>query len=136
MVYIYVCKRFRVSMDMISGRDNDWVNNLLQSYCKHARINGKLERAEINPKKRVGAVNFDSSSEVFKINIVYKDSKGGEHELKWLIKLTRSDLSETADFLLKHERQVFSRLMNDLINTVKQKAANKVEGSRIAFQVQ
>ena len=46
MVYIYVCKRFRVTMDMISGRDGDWVNNLLQFYCKHSRITGKLERAD------------------------------------------------------------------------------------------
>ena len=77
MVYIYVCKRFRVSMDFVSGRDQDWVNNLLASYCKHARINGKLERAEINPKKRTAATSFDSSSEVFKINIVYKVERSG-----------------------------------------------------------
>ena len=53
MVYIYVCKRFRVSMDIIQGRDGDWVNNLLNTYCKHARIHAILERAEINPKKRL-----------------------------------------------------------------------------------
>ena len=135
MVYIYVCKRFRVTMDMVSGRDGDWVNHLLQSYCKHARINAKLERAEINPKKRTTPVTFDSSTDVFKINIVYKDSKGAEHELRWLIKVARSDASEAADAALRHERQVFSRLMNDLINTVKQRAAGRSEGARIESQV-
>ena len=136
MVYIYVCKRFRSTMDMVSGRDGDWVNHLLQSYCKHARINAKLERAEINPKKRT-ALSFDSSTDVFKISVVYKDSKGSEHELKWLIKVSRSDAGEggTADAALRHERQVFSRLMNDLINTVKQRAAGRSEGARIEFQV-
>ncbi len=135
MVYIYVCKRFREAMDLISGRDSDWVNNLLNFYCKHARISAKLERAEINPKKRTNVVSYDSSTDIFRINIVYKDSKGGEHELKWVIKMTRSDVSETADALLRHERQVFSRLMGDLINTVKQRAASRLEGSRISFQV-
>ncbi len=109
MVYIYVCKRFKVTMEMVSGRDGDWVNNLLQFYCKHARICGKLERAEINPKKRTNICSYDSSTDVFKINLVYKDSKGEEHELKWLIKVTRSDVSETADVLLRHERQVYAR---------------------------
>ena len=90
MVYIYVCKRFRVSMDIIQGRDGDWVNNLLNNYCKHARIHAILERAEINPKKRVWYNSYDSSTDVFKINLVYKDTKGIEHELKWLIKVRRS----------------------------------------------
>ena len=133
MVYIYVCKKFKVTTEMVSGRDGDWVNNLLQYYCKHARIVAKLERAEINPKKRSSVNPYDSSSEVFKINLVYKDAKGSEHELKWLIKVTRSDVNETADNLLKHEKQVYSRLMGDLINTVKQRAAGRLEGSRVSY---
>ena len=134
MVYIYVCKRFKVTMEMVSGKDGDWVNNLLQCYCKHSRINGKLERAEINPKKRNNNCSYDSSTDVFKINLVYKDSKNAEHELKWLIKVTRSDINEVADTLLRHERQVYARLIGDLINTVKQRAAGRLEGSRITFQ--
>ena len=27
MVYIYVCKRFKVTMEMISSKEGDWVNN-------------------------------------------------------------------------------------------------------------
>lgn len=131
MVYIYVCKRFKVTMEMVSGRDGDWVNNLLQFYCKHTRLQAILERAEINPMKRMTTNCYDSSSDVFKINLVYKDTSGIEHELKWLIKVTRSDLNETADTLLRHEMQVFSGLMNDLINIVKQKAAGRLEGSRL-----
>ena len=38
MVYIYVCKKFKVTCEMIGGRDGDWVNNLLQTYCKVRRI--------------------------------------------------------------------------------------------------
>ena len=36
MVYIYVCKKFKVTCEMIGGRDGDWVNNLLQTLqvCK------------------------------------------------------------------------------------------------------
>ena len=89
MVYIYVCKRFKVTMDMLSGKEGDWVNNLLQFYCKHRRKIAKLERAEINPKKRYTTCAYDSSTDVFKINLVYKDTKGEEKELKWLIKVTR-----------------------------------------------
>ena len=35
----------------------------------------------------------------------YKDAKGQEHELKWLIKVTRSDVNEVAEALLRHEKQ-------------------------------
>ncbi len=121
MVYIYVCKKFRVTMDMVSGRDGDWVNNLLQCYCKHTRLHAILERAEINPKKRTSTNAYDSSADAFKINLVYKDAIGSEYELKWLIKVTRSDVNPTADVLLRHEKLVFSGLMCDLINTVRQK---------------
>ena len=38
MVYIYVCKKFKVTCEMIGRRDGDWVNNLLQTYCKVRRI--------------------------------------------------------------------------------------------------
>ena len=67
----------------------------------------QLERAEINPKKRsaAAACAYDSSTDVFKINLVYKDAKGAEHELKWLIKVTRSDVNEVAEALLRHEKQ-------------------------------
>ena len=74
MVYIYVCKKFKVTCEMLGGRDGDWVNNLLQTYCKHARIVAKLERAEINPKKKMEGV-LAYSTDVFKINLVYKDAK-------------------------------------------------------------
>jgi hypothetical protein len=87
MVYIYTCKRFKVTMDMIQGRDGDWVNNLLATYCKYTRIHAILERAEVIPKKRMSTNVYDSSSDVFKINLVYKDTKGMEHELRWLIKV-------------------------------------------------
>ena len=132
MVYVYVCKRFKVSMDMVSGKEGDWVNNLLQNHCKHKRIVAKLERAEVNPKKRINTSRYDSSTDVFQINLVYKDAKGGEHELKWIIKVTRSDVNETADKLLRHEKQVFSRLMGDLINMVKQRGAGRAEGARLS----
>ena len=118
-------------MDMVSGKEGEWVNNLLQYHCKHNRIVAKLERAEINPKKRSNINPYDSSSDVFKINLVYKDAKGSEHELKWIIKVTRSDVNDTADKLLRHEKQVFSRLMGDLINMVKQRGAGRTEGSRL-----
>ena len=69
---------------------------------------------------------------VFKIDIVYKDAKGVEHELKWIIKVTRSDVNETADKLLRHEKQVFSRLLGDLVNMVKQRGAGRAEGARLS----
>ena len=119
-------------MEMVSGKEGEWVNNLLQYHCKHNRVVAKLERAEVNPKKRMNTNPYDSSSDVFKINLVYKDAKGSEHELKWLIKVTRSDVNETADNLLRHEKQVFSRLLGDLVNMVKQRAAGRLEGSRVA----
>jgi hypothetical protein len=64
--------------------------------------------------------------------IVYKDAKGVEHELKWIIKVTRSDVNETADKLLRHEKQVFSRLLGDLVNMVKQRGAGRAEGARLS----
>lgn len=48
-----------------------------------------MERAEINPKKRMSTNTYDSSADVFKLDLVYKDRNGAEHELKWLIKVTR-----------------------------------------------
>lgn len=132
MVYVYVCKRFKVTMDMVSGKDSEWILNLVKFYLKHRRKEmQKLERAEVNPKKRVNAA-YDSSSDVFKINIVYKDQKGVDQELKWIIKVTRSDVNDVANILLKHEKQVFSRLVSDLINTVKQKSAGFLEGARVS----
>merc|ERR1719210_367149 len=130
MVYIYVCKRFKVTMDMVSGREGDWVDAVMKTHCKKHKINAKLERAEINPKKRMTTNSYDSSTDVFKIDLVYKDTKGGEHELKWLIKVTRSDINETADNLLRHEKLVFSLLIGDFINTVKQRGATRLEGMR------
>jgi len=133
MVYVYVCKRFKVTMDMVSGKDSEWILNLVKFYLKHRRKEmQKLERAEVNPKKRVNDASYDSSSDVFKINIVYKDQKGVDQELKWIIKVTRSDVNEVANVLLKHEKQVFSRLVSDLINTVKQKSAGFLEGARVS----
>jgi hypothetical protein len=32
---------------------------------------------------------YDSSADVFKLDLVYKDKNGVEHELKWLVKVTR-----------------------------------------------
>ena len=49
-----------------------------------------------------------TSTDVFKINLVYKDAKGSEHELRWLIKVTRSDVNGVADNLLRHEKTVYS----------------------------
>lgn len=133
MVYVYVCKRFKVCMDMVSGKDSEWILNLVKFYLKHRRKEmQKLERAEVNPKKRLHAASYDSSSDVFKINIVYKDQKGVDQELKWIIKVTRSDVNDVANVLLKHEKQVFSRLVSDLINTVKQKSAGFLEGARVS----
>ena len=66
------------------------------------------------------------------INLVYKDQKGNDQELKWIIKVTRSDVNETANQLLRHEKQIFSRLVNDLVNTVKQKSAGFLEGARVS----
>jgi len=133
MVYVYVCKRFKVTMDLVSGKDSEWILNLVKFYLKHKRKEmQKLERAEVNPKKRHTNISFDSSSDIFKINIVYKDQKGEDRDLKWIIKVTRSDINETANILLKHEKQVFSRLVNDLINTVKQKSAGFLENARVS----
>ena len=30
MVYIYVCKRFKVTMDMVSSKEGDWVSQILK----------------------------------------------------------------------------------------------------------
>jgi hypothetical protein len=107
MVYVYVCKRFKVTMEMVSGKDSEWILNLVKFYLKHRRKEmQKLERAEVNPKKRMNTCSYDSSSDVFKINLVYKDQKGVDQELKWIIKVTRSDVNETANVLLRHEKQV------------------------------
>ena len=133
MVYVYVCKRFKVTMDMVSGKDSEWILNLVKHYLKNQRKEmQKLERAEVNPKKRVTICSYDSSSDIFKINLVYKDQKGNDQELKWIIKVTRSDVNETANQLMRHEKQIFSRLVNDLINTVKQKSAGFLEGARVS----
>ena len=135
MVYVYVCKRFKVTMEMVSGKDSEWILNLVKYYLKHRRKEmQKLERAEVNPKKRLTTCSYDSSSDVFKLNLVYKDQKGNDQELKWIVKVTRSDVNETANVLLKHEQQVFSRLISDLINTVKQKSACFLEGARTSYQ--
>lgn len=135
MVYVYVCKRFKVTMELVSGKDSEWILNLVKFYLKHRRKEmQKLERAEVNPKKRYNTCSYDSSSDVFKINLVYKDQKGVDQELKWVIKVTRSDVNETANILLKHEKQVFSRLLADLINTVKHKSAAFTEGARINYE--
>ena len=37
-----------------------------------------------------------------------------------------------ADNLLRHEKAVYSRLLGDLINTVKARAAGRLEGSRVS----
>ena len=103
MVYIYVCKRFKVTMDMVSSKEGDWVTHLLKHYCKKAKLTAHLERAEINPKKRMTTNSYDSSTDVFKIDLVYKDTKGGEHELKWLIKVSSTSffcLSEKVNELV------------------------------------
>ena len=127
MVYIYVCKRFKNTMEMVSGKDGEWVNNVLQYYSKHGRMTAKLERAEINPKKRSAATcAYDSSTDVFKINLVYKDDKGQEHELKWLIKVTRSDVNEVADALLRHEKQGGGQTIGIVLCTVTPSIAHKV----------
>ena len=34
MVYVYVCKRFKVTMDMVSGKDSEWILNLVKFYLK------------------------------------------------------------------------------------------------------
>jgi hypothetical protein len=67
--------------------------------------------------------------------------------------LSRSDVNEMADRLLRHEKQVFSRLLTDLIDAVKQRSgkslmicrdlgcgllilhfpAGRMEGSRLCF---
>jgi len=117
-------------MEIAPGREGDWVSNVLATYCKQKRLHASLERAEINPKKRMTTNTYDSSTDVFKMNLVYKDNKGSEHELRWLIKCTRSDINETADILLRHEKQVFSMVFGDLINTVKQRAAGRTEEER------
>lgn len=133
MVYVYVCKRFKVVMDMVSGKDSEWILTLVKHYITNRRKEmQKLERAEVNPKKRVTICSYDSSSDVFKINLVYKDQKGNDQELKWIIKVTRSDINDTANQLLHHEKIIFSRLINDLVNTVKQKSAGFLEGARVS----
>ena len=133
MVYVYVCKKFKESMDMVSGKDSEWILNVLKFYLKHRRKDmQKLERAEISMKKRIHAASYDSSSDIFKINIVYKDQKGVDQELKWVIKVCRSDVNEVASTLLKQEKQFYSRLLSDLINTVKQKSAGFLEGARVS----
>jgi len=135
MVYVYVCKRFKVTMEMVSGKDSEWILNLVKFYLKHRRKEmQKLERAEVNPKRRVNTCSYDSSSDVFKINLVYKDQKGVDQELKWIIKVTRSDVNETANVLLRHEKQVFGRLVADLINSIKQKSASFTDGARVNFR--
>lgn len=135
MVYVYVCKRFKVSMEMVSGKDSEWILNLVKFYLKHRRKEmQKLERAEVNPKRRVNTCSYDSSSDVFKINLVYKDQKGVDQELKWIIKVTRSDINEHANILLRHEKQVFSRLVCDLVNAIKQKSTTFTDGSRFNFE--
>jgi hypothetical protein len=48
--------------------------------------------------------------------------------------VTRNDINETADTLLRHEKLVFSLLFGDLINTVKQRAAGRTEGCRTTHQ--
>mgnify|MGYP001255055652 CR=1 FL=1 len=96
MVYIYACKRFKVTMEIAPGREGDWVSNVLATYCKQKRLHASLERAEINPKKRMTTNTYDSSTDVFKMNLVYKDNKGSEHELRWLIKV-RDHLSITKE---------------------------------------
>ena len=131
MVYVYVCKRFKVSMEMVSGKDSEWILNLVKYYLKHRRKEmQKLERAEVNPKRRVNTCSYDSSSDVFKINLVYKDNKGVDQELKWIIKVTRSDINENANVLLRHEKQVFGRLVSDLVNAIKQKSTTFTDGSK------
>ena len=133
MVYVYVCKRFKVTMDMVSGKDSEWILSVVKFYLKHRRKEmQKLERAEVNMKKRTHVAAYDSSSDVFQINIVYKDQKGVDQELKWIIKVTRSDVNDVANVLLKQEKQFFSRLVSDLINTVKQKSAGFLEGARVS----
>jgi len=135
MVYVYVCKRFKVTMEMVSGKDSEWILNLVKFYLKHRRKEmQKLERAEVNPKRRTTTCSYDSSSDVFKINLVYKDQKGVDQELKWIIKVTRSDLNENANVLLRHEKQVFGRLVADLVNSIKQKSASFTDGSRVNYK--
>ena len=73
MVYVYVCKRFKVTMDMVSGKDSEWILNLVKFYLKNRRKEmQKLERAEVNPKKRVTICSYDSSSDVFKVLQIYQ----------------------------------------------------------------
>ena len=133
MVYVYVCKKFKESMDMVSGKDSEWILNVLKFFLKHRRKDmQKLERAEISMKKRIHAASYDSSSDIFKINIVYKDQKGVDQELKWVIKVCRSDVNDVASALLKQEKQFYSRLVSDLINTVKQKSAGFLENARVS----
>ena len=48
--------------------------------------------------------------------------------------MTRSDINETADTLLRHEKMVFSLLLGDLINTVKQRGAGRLEGARLTHK--
>jgi hypothetical protein len=48
------------------GKNFDLLNFFLP------RIQAKLERAEINPKKRMSTNTYDSSADVFKLDLVYK----------------------------------------------------------------
>ena len=41
MVYIYVCKRFKNTMEMVAGKDGKWVDDVLQFYCKHGKLTAK-----------------------------------------------------------------------------------------------
>ena len=75
MVYVYVCKRFKVTMDMVSGKDSEWILNLVKFYLKNRRKEmQKLERAEVNPKKRVTICSYDSSSDIFKVTTIRQET--------------------------------------------------------------
>ncbi len=133
MVYVYVCKKFKESMDLVSGKDSEWILHVLKFFLKHRRKEmQKLERAEVSMKKRIHVASYDSSSDIFKLNLVYKDQKGTDRELKWVIKVCRSDVNDVASALLRQEKQFYSRLVSDLINTVKQKSAGFLENARVS----
>merc|ERR1719232_1689193 len=83
-------------------------------------------------KRRIHVASYDSSSDIFKLNLVYKDQKGVDRELKWVIKVCRSDVNDVASALLRQEKQFYSRLVSDLINTVKQKSAGFLENARVS----
>ena len=81
---------------MLGGRDGDWVNNLLQTYCKHARIVAKLERAEINPKKKA-AQSGPPSTDAFKACFFPSNDKPFQQIVNFLQKvhLTRPSFQPT-----------------------------------------